>query len=74
MVPMTRSQIAFAVGLRGGLFNTRSPSRLTDSMARLFAAIASPGWAVVPELLRDAEIDRVVRECCVACTADARGL
>jgi hypothetical protein len=30
IVPMTRSQIEFAVGLRGGLFNTRSPSRLTD--------------------------------------------
>jgi hypothetical protein len=28
---MTRSQRAFALGLRGGLFNTRSASRWMDS-------------------------------------------
>ena len=30
-VPMTRSQTEFALGLRGGLFSTRRPSRWTDS-------------------------------------------
>lgn len=30
-VPRTRSQRAFAFGLLGGLFNTRSPSRWMDS-------------------------------------------
>ena len=31
IVPITRSQMEFALGLRVGLFNTRSPSRLIDS-------------------------------------------
>jgi hypothetical protein len=31
IVPITLSQIEFAVGLRGGLFKTRSPSRWMDS-------------------------------------------
>src|SRR5690606_34237730 len=31
IVPMTRSQMEFAFGLLGGLFNTRSPNRRMDS-------------------------------------------
>jgi hypothetical protein len=40
IVPMTLSQIALAIGHRGGDFNTVVPSRFTDS-SRCFAKILS---------------------------------
>ena len=40
IVPMTRSQIALAIGLRGGDFNTLIPSFFTDS-SRCWAKILS---------------------------------
>jgi hypothetical protein len=40
IVPMIRSQIAFAIGLRGGDFNTLTPSFAIDP-SRCFAKIQS---------------------------------
>jgi hypothetical protein len=40
IVPITRSQIAFAFGLRGGDFSTLIPSRRIDS-SRWFAKMLS---------------------------------
>jgi hypothetical protein len=42
-VPITRSQIALAIGLRGGDLRTFSPSRSIDS-SRLFAKMLSRSW------------------------------
>jgi hypothetical protein len=46
IVPMTRSQMAFALGLRGGLFHTRSPNRRIDS-----ANSAENGIAIMQQAL-----------------------
>jgi len=43
IVPMTRSQIALAVGVRGGDFSTVSPSRLMES-SRCPAKMLSRSW------------------------------
>lgn len=44
IVPMTRSQIAFAVGLCGGDFSMLRPSALIDS-SRCFAKMPSRSWS-----------------------------
>ena len=43
IVPIARSQIALAFGLRNGDFRTLRPSRLIDS-SRLFAKMLSRPW------------------------------
>ena len=47
IVPMTRSQIAFAFGQRGGDFNTSMPSLFTDSsrcLAKMLSRSCSRYW------------------------------
>src|SRR5271156_902589 len=47
MVPITRSQIAFVIGLRGGVFNILTPSRPTDSSR----CLAKNAIAIVKQVL-----------------------